>query len=308
MVVPMAQASEASPANRSGGSSGAARPAPTARFAAFSFVDRITHIEGTSRVCGLYTIPSQVSHFPVSLVAEAIGQLAAWVAMSVVDFSHRPVAALAGDTRMHRLPKAGDTLELIVDIESCDAESIQYRGRALVDGQLVLELSDTLGSMLDINEFDAPDALRADFALLTTTGREIGAFQGVPPPVLQDMPGTDSQRLEAQLSVPAQADFFLDHFPLRPVFPATLMLDAQLQLAQRLAQAQAGGPVRVQRITNVKVRAFTSPGATLVLFAERAEPGQADAEPILIKVGAQAEGRTIAGAKMFFVPDTGESA
>jgi hypothetical protein len=28
----------------------------------------------------------------------------------------------------------------------------------------------------------------------------------------------------------------------------------------------------------------------------------------LIKVGAQAEGRTIAGAKMFFVPDTGESA
>jgi len=303
MVVSMAQASKASPDDDGGGAGGS-----VCRFAAFSFVDRITQIEGTSRVSGLYTIPTEVSHFPVSLVAEAIGQLAAWVAMSVVDFTHRPVAALAGDTRMHRLPKAGDTLELIVDIESCDAESIQYRGRALVEGQLVLELSDTLGSMLDILEFDEPDALRADFALLTSTGRKPGAFKGVPSPVLTDLPGEGTQRLEANLSVPAAAAFFLDHFPRRPVFPATLMLDAQLQLAQRLAESLAGGPVRVQRITNVKVRAFTAPGATLVLFAEVAEPGPADVEPILIKVGAQAEGRTIAGAKMFFVPDSGETA
>ena len=302
MVVSMAQAALASP---TGDTLTAVHPA---RFAAFSFVDRITQIEGTSRVCGIYTIPAEVTHFPVSLVAEAIGQLAAWVAMSVVNFTHRPVAALAGDTRMHRLPRAGDTLELIVDIESCDAGAIQYRGRALVQGKLVLELSDTLGSMLDIGEFDAPEALRKDFELLTTTGRAPGAFKGVPPPALEDIPPTDNHRLEANLSVPAQADFFLDHFPRRPVFPATLMLDAQLQLAQRLATTQAGGPIRVQRITNVKVRAFTAPGASLVLFAERAEPGQTDAEPILIKVGAQAEGRTIAGAKMFFVPDTGENA
>jgi 3-hydroxymyristoyl/3-hydroxydecanoyl-(acyl carrier protein) dehydratase len=178
----------------------------------------------------------------------------------------------------------------------------------LIAGQLVLELSDTLGSMLDIDEFDAPEALRADFSLLTTTGRVPGAFKGVPPPVLEDISGQDRQRFEARLHVPAQADFFLDHFPRRPVFPATLMLDAQLQLALRLAEIQAGGPVRVQRITHVKVRAFTAPGATLVLFAESAEPSQTDVEPILIKVGAQAEGRTIAGAKMFFVPDTGESA
>jgi len=280
---------------------------PTGRFAAFSFVDRITRIEGTTRVCGLYTIPPTVSHFPVSLVAEAIGQLAAWVAMSVVNFSHRPVAALAGDTRMHRLPRAGDTLELIVDIESCDAESIQYRGRALVDGQLILELSDTLGSMLDIHEFDAPEALRADFEQLISVGRAPGAFKGVPKPVLKDITGPDEQqRLEAHLFVPEQADFFLDHFPQRPVFPATLMLDAQLQLAQRLAHIAAGGPVSVRSITNVKVRAFTAPGATLVLFAERADSGRDDA-PILIKVGAQAEGRTIAGAKMFFVPETGDT-
>ena len=246
----------------------AVKASPTGRFAAFSFVDRITKIEGVARVSGLYTIPPTVSLFPASLVAEAIGQLAAWVAMSSVGFTHRPVAALAGDTRMHSLPRPGDTLELIVDIESCDAESITYKGRALVEGRLILELQDTLGSMLDIHEFDAPAALAADFELLKTVGRPPGAFAGVPLPDLADLPSDRADRLEAA----------------------------------------AGGPVRVSRITNVKVRAFTAPGASLVLSAEQASPSQEDLEPILIKVGASANGRIIAGAKIFFAPDSGEAA
>ncbi|MEI7570705.1 MAG: hypothetical protein WCJ34_14820, partial [Alcaligenaceae bacterium] len=215
--------------------------APTGRFAAFSFVDQITQIQGVTRVCGLYTIPTHIEHFPASLVAEALGQLAAWVAMSTLGFSHRPVAALAGDTKIFSLPKPGDTLELIVDIESCDAESIVYRGHALVAGCTVLELADTVGSMLDISEFDDPVALAADFALLTTGGRAIGAFKGVPRPSLSDLPESTLVHLQSQLAVPAQAAFFEDHFPRRPVFPATLLLDALLQLAIRVAAQAANG-------------------------------------------------------------------
>lgn len=296
-------------------SAGASQSSPTLnadqhhdRFAAFSFVDCITQIDGVRRVTGRYTIPADATYFPVSLVAEAIGQLAAWVAMSAVDFRFRPVAALAGDTRIFACPRPGDTLELIVDIESCDEESITYRGHAMVGGVLVLELLDTLGSMLDIAEFDDPAALAADFVRLTTGGRDPGAFKGVPHPASTDVLHESGLKLHAQLSVPAHAPFFNDHFPRRPVFPATLMLDAQLQLAQRIAAELAGQPVHVTRITNVKVRAFTSPGATLQIFAESAAPGEDDPEPILIKVGAQADGRTIAGAKMFFAPDSGEHA
>ncbi len=281
---------------------------PAGRFAAFSFVDQITQIDGIKRVTGRYTIPSGASYFPVSLVAEAIGQLAAWVAMSTVGFSHRPVAALAGDTRIFAQPQPGDTLELIVDIESCDAEAIAYRGRAMVGDTLVLELMDTLGSMLDIAEFDDPAALAADFKLLTQAGRAPGAFTGVPHPALTDQSHEAGQKLLALLAVPAEAPFFLDHFPRRPVFPATLMLDAQLQLARRIAAESAGETVYVTRITNVKVRAFTLPGATLTLSAESAAPGGDDPEPIMIKVAALADGRTIAGAKMFFATDSGEHA
>ncbi len=41
------------------------------------------------------------------------------------------------------------------------------------------------------------------------------------------------------LAVPADAPFFRDHFPRRPVFPATLLLDAQIGLALAVA-AESG--------------------------------------------------------------------
>jgi len=283
--------------------------APTSgRFAAFSFVDRITAIEGVQQAKGVYTIPHDVTYFPVSLVAEALGQLAAWVAMSTCDFLRRPVAALAGDTRIHSYPKAGDTLELHVDIDSCDRDSIAYRGRATIGGKLVLELLDTLGSNLDTEIFDSPEALATDFSTLIGAGRQPGCFAGVPLPAVTVSSHDAGRRIDAMLDIPQDAAYFLDHFPRRPVFPATLLLDAQLQLARKIIADMTGyqTPLQVTRITNVKVRAFTSPGATLGIFAEASSPSEADPEPILIKVGALAGTRTIAAAKIFFAPESRE--
>jgi 3-hydroxymyristoyl/3-hydroxydecanoyl-(acyl carrier protein) dehydratase len=115
------------------------------------------------------------------------------------------------------------------------------------------------------------------------------------------LPESTLGHLQAQLAVPEQAAFFEDHFPRRPVFPATLLLDALLQLAVRVVgQAANGKTLRLTRITNVKVRAFTAPGASLALSALLATPGSDDLEPYMVKLSAQAEGKTIAGAKMYF--------
>lgn len=272
--------------------------ASSGRFAAFSFVDRITEIDGLRRVTGRFTLSPEVSYFPVSLVAEAIGQLAAWVAMSHVDFKFRPVAALAGDTRIFKTPQPGDTLELEVDIESCDEQAIVYRGRARINQEIVLELLDTLGSMLDINAFDKPESLRADFACLTSTGRTAGAFLGVPKPLLTEL--SVDQGYEAELSVPEHAAFFNDHFPSRPVFPATLLIDALLRIAQPYVEKTLGCKVMATRITNVKVRAFTAPGSTLVLFAQPPEAVVDEPFTWCVKVGARSAGKTIAGARLYF--------
>jgi len=67
-----------------------------AHFRAFSFVDRITSVRNATDICGRYAIPADVGEFPGALVGEAVGQLAAWAAMSALKFTHRPIAGLAG--------------------------------------------------------------------------------------------------------------------------------------------------------------------------------------------------------------------
>ena len=74
-------------------------------FSAFSFVDRIR--EYTRRgphARGFFTIPDGLNAFPSCLVAEAVGQLASWVAMDHIDFRGRPVGHLILRGRHEALP------------------------------------------------------------------------------------------------------------------------------------------------------------------------------------------------------------
>src|SRR5271169_4264701 len=94
------------------------RPASAPRidehFTAFSFVDRVTALDPGKSACGVFAIPAGIREFPRALVAEAVGQLAAWGAMSHIEFRGRPVAALAAETRFFDEPRPGQTLELEV--------------------------------------------------------------------------------------------------------------------------------------------------------------------------------------------------
>jgi len=266
-------------------------------FSAFSFVDRITLIEAGRRARAVFAIPHDIPEFPRALVAEAVGQLAAWVAMSKIDFRGRPVAALADETRFHDVPRPGDILELAVDIDDCDDEAVAYGGSASIGGRLVAELEHCLGPMLPCAEFDAPEALRERFALLCAEGAPPGRFRGVsmqPPVRLAHEPG---RSLTAQLDVPSDAPFFADHFPRRAVFPATLMLDAQMRLALELAaETPASSTWSLRRMTKVKVRSFTLPGQSVELNAQAAVGEGA----LQVALSARYEGKTVSTARVEF--------
>ena len=273
------------------------------RFRSFSFVDRITHREG-GRVEGHYTVPLGV-HFPASLMPEAVGQLAAWSAMAQLDFAYRPVAGLASAVRYHLQPQPGCTLQLQADIERCDAEAVAYSGKAFVDGRLALELQDSVGPMLPMQDFDAPEAVRADFHTLLGAGAAPGRFGGVPAPDLHELQLQPGERIGAVLQVPelAAAPFFDDHFPRRPVFPGTLLMDALALLAVQLAQQSApmaGASALVSKmIHQVKIRSFTAPGARLALEAvlQDIEPQRAR-----FKVAARSDDKTVATARIEVTP------
>lgn len=259
-------------------------------FAAFSFVDRIVDFTPGARARGTFVIPAGVASFPSCLVAEAVGQLAAWVAMDHIDFRGRPVAALAMETRFLREARPGDKLELAVELESCDDEAVAYRGWADVDGVRTIELNDCLGPMLPLDEFDSPDALRERLEVLRDTGAAPGRFRGIDDFWLEPGALVAGRSAAATLHVPESAPFFRDHFPRRAVFPATLLLNEMIRLA--LAAGSSGVPTRM---TNVKVRSFTPPGQALELSAELAT---SSGRLTVASLSARAEGRMVATARV----------
>ena len=273
------------------------------RFRSFSFVDRITRRDG-GRVEGHYTLPLGV-HFPASLMAEAVGQLAAWSSMAQLDFACRPVAGLANAVHYHQLPYPGCTLQLQADIERCDSEAVAYSGKAFIDGQLALELVDSLGPMLPMDEFDAPEAVRGDFHTLLGGGAPANRFGGVPLPDLHDLQAEAGERLGATLRVPEAADapYFGDHFPRRPVFPGTLLMDAlatlSVQLVQQSGPLAAAGELVTRKVTQVKIRSFTAPGAQLQLEVVLQD---IDAQRARLKVAARSDDKTVASARIEVTP------
>lgn len=260
----------------------------------FVFVDRITAITPDHARGELRCAPD--AQLPPWLVIEAIGQLAAWIAMARSDFASRPVAALVGEVRLSGAD-VGGTLTLEARIDRLDSRAVLYSGRALVGDTEVAELLRCVGPLLPVEAFDDPAALRQRFAALrvgTLSGS--GGAEGVIPRAVLSAIALENDSARAQVRVPDAAPFFADHFPRRAVYPAALLADAQNQLATPLAARALGvAPerVRTSRVIDFKVRAFSSPGQTLDLLAEARSP---DDGTIAIAVSASSEGKRIATA------------
>jgi 3-hydroxymyristoyl/3-hydroxydecanoyl-(acyl carrier protein) dehydratase len=268
-------------------------------FRAFSFVDRILAIQPGVRIRGTYAIPAAINSFPASLVAEAIGQLAAWAAMVAADFKSRPVAGLAASIEFLAPVQPGQVLELAADLETVDTDAIAYGGTAHAGGVPVIRLQHCVGPMMPLEEFDDPAALRARLALLQGDGAVPGAFGGVPAFALDPIDGEPGQSLRATLDVPASAPFFGDHFPRRPVFPGTLLMHLNLELAAglatRLPPPAAGGRWVPRGVSHVKLRAFTPPGETLEIEARL---NQLSTHTATVTVETRKGRRVISGARV----------
>ena len=101
----------------------------------------------------------------------------------------------------------------------------------------------------------------------------------------------------------ADAPYFADHFPLRPVFPGTLLMDALATLSVRLAQhsapLNAHGELVARKVAQVKIRSFTAPGARLQLEVLLQD---ADAQRARLKVVARNDEKTVASARIEVSP------
>ena len=267
-------------------------------FRAFSFVDRIQPDTGGAQIRGSYQIPEALTEFSSSLVAEAVGQLAAWAAMVAVDFRARPVAGIASRVQMSATPQPGQTLELAAVLESVDDEAIGYCGSASVDGKEILRLEHCVGPMMPVSDFDDPELLRARHALLCGAGATPGVFRGVPTMALTRTSGESGQMARATLQVPASAPLFADHFPRKPVFPGSLLMCHQLQLAAAFAKEippPNGSAWALTEIADMKLRSFIPPGSQIELEVKLLGRTERTAE---LALEGRREGRLVGAARV----------
>ena len=271
-------------------------PVMDERFSAFSFVDRITALEPGKWARGRFAIPAGLPEFSTCLVAEAVGQLAAWVAMAKVEFRRRPVAALSGEMGIVREAAPGEILDLGVEVESGDPDTVAFAGWARLGDTPVLALSRCVGLMLPQEDFDAPEAVRGDFETLCGPGARPARFGGIAKPDLLLIERVPGQRLRAAMTVPVSAPFFSDHFPRRPVFPASLLLDAQVRLALRLArETLPPGLLRPARVADVKMRSFILPGQAVEIEAAMRSTTDGTAE---LSLAAMVDGKRVATGRV----------
>ncbi len=274
---------------------------PSLHFRAYTFVDRITAVQPGVRARGTYAIPTALTEFSPSLVAEATGQLAAWSALAAVDFKSRPVAGIAGLVEMLGPVRPGDTLELAAEIKSVDADAIAYGGTASVNGSPVLRLHHCVGPMLPVEDFDDPQALRDHYALLCGAGAAPGGFGGVPDLDYERTGGEPGKFIRANLQVPIGSPFFSDHFPRKPVFPGTLLMRSKLQLVTALTAEIPRPPHAcvwtLKCVTGMKLRAFIEPGELLELEAKLI---MIEGEHATISVASR-RGKRLAGTATFLL-------
>jgi len=255
----------------------------------FTFVDHISAIDA-ERARGRIHRAEGAPPLPPWLVIEAIGQLAAWIAIRRTDFQSRPVAALVGEARVSSAA-VGGIVELEARIDRFDGRAVLYSGEARIAGAEVAALARSVGPMLPMDGFDDRAAVRQRFEVLCAAGSPSEPRDIEVPRVVLSALDVRGGSAHAQLRVPTTASFFAEHFPHRPVYPATLLVDGLNQLAMPVSANALGiapESVRLTRMTNFKVRAFSPPGQVLDLTAE-ARPAD-----VCVAMSAAADGKRVA--------------
>lgn len=243
----------------------------------FLFVDQITAITrekatGIKQVTAhepyLQTIYGEEIFIP-SLIGEAIGQLAAWVAMEACDFECRPVAGVVSAVDILGQVTAGDTLQLCVDIVSLDKQKVQYQGEACVDGRQVFRIENAIGPMVPMEDYIDKAVARSQFAAIhagkAKAPYEVPPYQLTPSAVEFDShsPIIDGEVVWAQKTVTGEEPYLSDHFPKKPVLPLTILLYATMRLALKVIDTLSDFRYQTVRVQKIKMSRFVEPGDTI---------------------------------------------
>ena len=232
----------------------------------FYLLDAIDRIGPGDEASGHVRLPLDGIPMPACLIVEAVGQLAGWIGLVATDFVSRPGAATVQRVRLHEDATAGSTLTLEARVRALRSNAISWEGRALLDGRPLLTLQRCTGPLLPAAELEDPKDLQRRFERL----REQSDSSAYPTDidgiaVTERLRTTDEGGRVLELLLPEAHPLYAAHFPRRPVFPASLLLEAQLRTARDLA----GPDFLLLGLDGIKVRSFSVPGDRVELTVSR---------------------------------------
>lgn len=254
----------------------------------FLFVDRITSFDPPKLVTGVKHVVSTERYLRPSrrapgntilipcLVGETLGQMAVWTAIKQHDFRFRPVVGVIGQVNLRGEAKVGDTMDLSITIDSLDEEKLAYHGDVKVDGEIILELIDVICPLLPMEDFIDPDVARRQFNIIhrpIEKDSEIGPmpkssakYGPVTPFVIShdDVAFNDQdQSVQGMKKISWSDPYFDDHFPRKPVFPLSLLLECYMGLADQLLK-ETGKDAVIQSFSRFKIIDFIMPGDIII--------------------------------------------
>lgn len=298
----------------------------------FHFVDRIYQIEPRVSIRGLknvtrnenffYWLPNGDRVISPAVITEALCQLGGWLKMVSTDFQKRAVLLADEKTEYLGLVRAGDQVDLEVDVLDFDDDVVVTRGKAFVNGQVVVDAHCCRGYLLPIEEFDDPVKLRRQYSLLYkpefasvsrvgATARQLPALAGARTfdsnrfvdGIVEHIP---FKKVVAYKNVAACESYFSTHFPNMPCVPGVLLLSFMGEACQFLVKPDIDMPIRQRAlvptfIENVRFRKFVEPGDQCTLHAEiiEGDPSVANSD-IVVRVIIMANDNRALMARMGF--------
>ena len=280
----------------------------------FLFVDRILELSPGKFVRGIKHITRDDAYlcqdsqgrayFIPSLIGETLGQLAAWNVMVCNEFTQRPVAGIASRASLHRPVYVGETLLLESFIDALDDAAVQYHSVARVADEIVFTIEGALGPLLPMADFIDPALARQQFAEINRPGEWPSVMSFAEPlhldlvmpraprmcfdRIIESEPGV---ALCAEKRVTRAAPYFPDHFPNKPVFPMTVLLECQLNLAREfVAKAGFDRSYEVAEVRKIKMSDFIYPGDIIICYLKLKRH---DADELILTYRTEVAGKRV---------------
>ena len=255
----------------------------------FLFVDQILSYELGKGIVGLKHV-SPTDSYLVSddngrpmlascIVGEALGQLCSWYIIKTTNGQYRSVAGIVSEAVLYGNAYLGDTIELYVQVEELDEQAVTWNAQAKVRGKMIFEVKTSIGPCLPMEQFnnrlevmnqltmiDRPQVMPEwlEGSAISHSNIQyhdyLTAFDRI---ILWET----GQKVTAQKNISLLAPYFVDHFPLKPVLPITILLESKLRLARAflidwLGEEKAKFLIP-KKVGNIRMRDFVQPGAVI---------------------------------------------